>query len=103
VASVRETSVKGKHRTEATEVTEEELGLGVERSWWTPWLLCGKRALKESIAQRSQRPPEEELGLGVEGSWWTPWLLWEKRPLKEKHRTEVTEEGIGVADESDLF
>ena len=30
MASVRETSVKGKHRTEVTEATEEELGLGVE-------------------------------------------------------------------------
>jgi hypothetical protein len=61
VASVRETTLRGKHRTEATEVTEEGIVVG-RKALGDAMAAVRERDSGVSIAQRPQKSRRRELG-----------------------------------------
>jgi hypothetical protein len=66
---------------------------------WTPGPLGEIAPIGESIARRSRRG---DWGWCVNSPSWTPGPLGGIAPIGEKHRTEVTEGGLGLVRERSL-
>jgi len=97
VASGRETSAMGKHRTEATEVTEGDL-VGAQSNSIGNTVASGRRNKRNGEAShRGHRGHRGGIWVGSQSnSMVTPWLPGGEISATGKHRTEVTEGGFGL-------
>jgi hypothetical protein len=99
------TALRGKHRTEVTEVTEGGLRFRLKVCWWTRRLQGRERPASGKPSHRGHGGHRGGLRFGLKVSWWTRRLQGRERPAsgKASHRGHGGHRGgIEVRAESSL-